>query len=280
MENCRLTDLKTGSGRYMLASLAIFVYEFIGTACLVAIINASKGSPVAIGISLFFLLLLGGPISGAHYNPAVTIGVYINRIRDSLAAKPSTFTSLTFQAVSMICAQILGALFGMYGLFAVLKHVNETGTVDNQEAFPTLPTKEGVWVTPMFIECLTTCIFVCANLLVKDSDAAKHTAMVGEHNVNILGAAVIALSLTSVVTIAGPISGGSINPAVSISQTVLSQSLLGKEGFTEENVRIYLCGPIFGALIAGFFFWNHATVLREHTGFECEEEEEREILLK
>jgi glycerol uptake facilitator-like aquaporin len=27
---------------------------------------------------LFALLLIGGPITGAHYNPAVTLGVYIS----------------------------------------------------------------------------------------------------------------------------------------------------------------------------------------------------------
>ena len=118
----------------------------------------------------------------------------------------------------------------------------------------------------MFIECFTTCIFVCAVLLAKDQQAAKHTSMVGDSSVNFLGAAIIALSLTSMCTVAGPKTGASLNPAVSIAQTVLASKLLNEDGFSEEFVRVYMVGPILGALIAGFFFWSHATALVEHTG--------------
>ena len=31
-----------------------------------------------IGFMLFALLLIGGPITGAHFNPAVTLGVYMS----------------------------------------------------------------------------------------------------------------------------------------------------------------------------------------------------------
>ena len=65
--------------RFLAYTAIIFFYEFIGTFFLVAVINATGGSAIAIGLSLFFLLVLGGPITGAHYNPAITIGVLINR---------------------------------------------------------------------------------------------------------------------------------------------------------------------------------------------------------
>lgn len=56
----------------------VLIYEFLGTMFLVYAINISQGNSIAIALMLFCWLLIGGPISGAHYNPAVTIGVYIN----------------------------------------------------------------------------------------------------------------------------------------------------------------------------------------------------------
>jgi len=90
-------------------SFVVFLYEFLGTFCLVGVINATKGEASAIGLTLFFLLLVAGPITGAHFNPAVTIGVWINRLRTS-----ATLVSDTAQAVIMISAQVCGALVGMY----------------------------------------------------------------------------------------------------------------------------------------------------------------------
>lgn len=59
------------------------MYEFIGTFFLVACVNATMGNPACVGLTLFFLLLLAGPITGAHFNPSVTLGVYINKMNGS-----------------------------------------------------------------------------------------------------------------------------------------------------------------------------------------------------
>ena len=82
MENVRLPlNIAERPGAYLCGSLVIFLYEFVGMFFIVGVINATKNNPVAVGISLFICLLLGGPITGGYYNPAVTLGVYINRIR-------------------------------------------------------------------------------------------------------------------------------------------------------------------------------------------------------
>lgn len=59
--------------------LTVMVYEFFGTAFLLYAINISNGNAFGIGFTLFCLLLIGGKVSGAHYNPCVTIGVYIHK---------------------------------------------------------------------------------------------------------------------------------------------------------------------------------------------------------
>ena len=111
-----------------------------------------------------------------------------------------------------------------------------------------------------------TALFVSAVLLTKDELSKKYTSRVGSRYVNFLSCAIIALTLTGMLRIAGPHTGASINPAVSISQTVLASRVLGESGFTENFFRVYILGPIGGAFIAGFFFWFHGGNLENHAG--------------
>jgi len=57
----------------------VFFYEALGTAFLVFAINMQYGmlfGQFAIAFMLFTWLVIGGPINGAHHNPAVTNGSY------------------------------------------------------------------------------------------------------------------------------------------------------------------------------------------------------------
>jgi aquaporin Z len=61
-----------------------YVVEFIGTFFLVltigcTVINGGSGviPPLAIGSALMVMIFAGGHISGGHYNPAVTLGVWL-----------------------------------------------------------------------------------------------------------------------------------------------------------------------------------------------------------
>lgn len=51
--------------------------EFVGTGLLLSAISYI-GTPLAIGFALFVAVLLGGPISGGHFNPAVTLWAYLS----------------------------------------------------------------------------------------------------------------------------------------------------------------------------------------------------------
>ncbi len=49
-----------------------YLVEFLGTTFFIYIV-AATGNPLAIGLALGLAMLLGGPISGGHYNPVVTL---------------------------------------------------------------------------------------------------------------------------------------------------------------------------------------------------------------
>ena len=75
-----------------------YLIEFVGTFFLVLIIGLSE-NPVAIGVGLSVLVYMGAHISGAHYNPAVSLAMFIKKDLD------------TNEFFIYIISQILGATF-------------------------------------------------------------------------------------------------------------------------------------------------------------------------
>ena len=83
------------------------IVEFLGTMLLSFVIFSSGGNYVAIGVTVAIIVLLGGPISGAAYNPAVAIALFY--------AKKLSVTDL----VPYIIAEIAGGVAG-YEVFKML----------------------------------------------------------------------------------------------------------------------------------------------------------------
>ena len=83
------------------------IVEFLGTMLLSFVIFSSGGNYVAIGVTIALAVLLGGPISGGAYNPAVAIVLFY--------AKKLSVTDL----VPYIIAEIAGGVAG-YEVFKML----------------------------------------------------------------------------------------------------------------------------------------------------------------
>tara|TARA_Y100000816_G_C25940955_1_gene490772 strand:- start:484 stop:750 length:267 start_codon:yes stop_codon:yes gene_type:complete len=74
-----------------------YIVEFLGTLFFVFII-ASVGNPLAIGSALAIVIILGGYISGGHFNPAVSVAMaYIGKLNKN-------------DLVPYILSQIAGAM--------------------------------------------------------------------------------------------------------------------------------------------------------------------------
>jgi len=99
------------------------VAELLGTALLLAIVIGSGimgerlaggniaiallGNTIATGAGLFVLIHMFGPISGAHFNPAVTLAVLIRRDTDARTA------------LAYVIAQLIGAVLGVWTAHAM-----------------------------------------------------------------------------------------------------------------------------------------------------------------
>lgn len=100
-----------------------------------------------------------------------------------------------------------------------------------------------------------------ANLLVKDRVAGKYANHVNGEGINFFGCAIIASTLSAMIMMAGPHTSASLNPAVSISQTLLELGPLKEQVADAIFWNVYMAGPFTGALLAGFASWGHSFVL-------------------
>ena len=197
--------------------------EFIGTFSLVfagtgaIVVNeTSNGAVTHVGVALTFgLVVLAmiytvGDISGAHLNPAVSLGFFAAR-RFQLR-----------EVIPYIVSQCAGA-FAASGILRLLFPRDAT-------LGATLPA--GSATQSFVLELILTAILMFVILGVSTGAAEKGITA------GIAVGSVIGLEAM----FAGPICGASMNPARSLAPAVISQHL--------SSVWIYLVAPTIGALLA------------------------------
>jgi MIP family channel proteins len=201
--------------KYFAEAIGTFSLVFAGTGAIV-INDVSNGVITHVGIALTFGLIVMamiysvGDVSGAHINPAVTIGFWAAR----------QFKGN--QVVPFIGSQLVGA-FAASGLLRLL-------FLDHPGLGATLPS--GTWWQSFILEVVLT--FILMFVILNVSTGAKEKGIMAGAAVG----SVVALEAM----FAGPICGASMNPARSIAPAVVSGEL--------THVWIYLAAPVIGALIA------------------------------
>lgn len=119
---------------YFKTTMVVAFYEFLGTFGLTAALNATSADTYAVPLAFFLLYKISYPFTGAHFNPAVTIGVYISQWKSEI------WKHNTIQMTVMILSQILGAIIGMEIWRALLEEFSEDG-VSTGSKIPFLETK-------------------------------------------------------------------------------------------------------------------------------------------
>lgn len=203
------------------------IVEFIGTFFLVftiggAVASGSVLAPVAIGAVLMVMVYAGGHISGAHYNPAVSLAVWIR-------GKISATLMVQYWA-----AQLLGGFCG-----ALFSHF----ITDNNASVVMGPALDITPTTSVLAEVLGT--FALAYVVL---NVATATATAG----NSFYGLAIGFTVMSMAVAIGGISGGAFNPAVGIGRNTADE-LVGA-GDSISHVWIYILGPLIGGALAGIAF--------------------------
>ena len=203
-----------------------YIVEFIGTFFLVLVICLSGGNflaPIGIAAVLMVMVYMGGPISGAHYNPAVTFAVWL---RGQISPKDSLI---------YMFAQFLAAFAAAYFFFLIW----------GKSIGGPKPNIEINILKPFAIEMIFT--FALA-LVVLSVATSKKTA--GNHYYGLaIGCTVLAGAIAG-----GEISGVAFNPAVGMGP-ILVDTIFGTCPCNPAQfLWIYIAGPFAGGLLAAIAY--------------------------
>ena len=201
--------------RLLMEAFGAFALVFAGCGAIIA--NSTRDDALgSVGVSLVFGLVImamiyaGGHLSGAHYNPAVTIAFTVGRhfpVRE---------------AVSYIGAQMAGATVAALLLLAAWPH----NPADLGSTVPSVAAG-----TALVYEIVLT-----AFLMFVITAVATDTRAVGAAAAIAIGGTVGLDALFG-----GPITGASMNPARSFGPALVSG--------TWTDFWVYIAGPIIGAVL-------------------------------
>ena len=192
-----------------------FVLVFAGTGAIVFdSVNPGKighvGIALTFGLVVLSMIYAVGSVSGAHLNPAVTVGLWAARRIPSRQVFP------------FVAVQIAGAFAASGMLFAMYPdHPTLGATLPHGPAWHSFVLE--VWLTGVLV-------FVILAILVADP------------SVRALGGLIVGAVIALEALFAGPISGASMNPARSLAPAIVSGQL--------DHVWVYIAAPLVGALVA------------------------------
>jgi aquaporin Z len=210
-------------------NLSMIVSELLGTLILTVtvgfnVLANSKAGAWSIGAALMSMVYSLGDVSGAHFNPAVTLA--------TLAAQALS----PVKAVTYWVAQFVGGIFGAW-LFAITY---------GWETFSLGPSHDHYWLTRNVIEVFFT-FTLCLTVL--SVACVKATRAIDEY----FGLA-IGLAITVGGYVLSNVSGGTMNPAVTFG--VYTTGWLTRTSMGIFGTVMYIIDEFLGGLFAAVVF-NH-----------------------
>lgn len=216
---------------------AKYLAEFVGTFFLVFTIGCnvhtgSIGAAASIGAILMVMVYSLGPVSGGHLNPAVTLAVGL-----SGRGKISTENMFCY-----MIAQICGGLVGAFHYWVIFN-----------DAFILQPIAGYSVRTAAWSEVLYTMALCYVVLNVATTENRMQGNVKSPELPNSFYGLAIGLTVTSAAIAVGPISGCSLNPAVSIGALFAARLAHGISPM--GMLGLYVLCPLFGACLATLFFY-------------------------
>ena len=199
-----------------------YIIEFLGTFFLVLIIGLSQ-NPVAIGLGLAVLVYMGAHISGAHYNPVVSLAMLIN---NQIELKEFSF---------YLASQLLGSVVATYFMMLLGSDFNVVSNTNDISSF-------------FIAEILFTFLLVFVILNVALNKNLKGNQFYG---------LAIGLTVTAGAFAVGNISGGVFNPAVSFGPSLFSfidPQVVGTNVSSSDFFIYYLISGTIGSVIASYLY--------------------------
>ena len=200
---------------YLAELLGTFMFMMVGYMSVVAFHIAVTGAagllvvPFSFGFGLLAAIFAFGHISGGYFNPAVTVGIVLDKRLPAL------------EGVFYILAQIIGAIAAAV---VVMLTVSQQAVADGI-------TKPGAGITDIsavVIEATFTAIFLVV-ILVSSKRAPQIAALA------------IPLTLVAIHFAIATVTGSSVNPARSIGSALVGGDL--------NQLWIYIVGPTIGGII-------------------------------
>jgi aquaporin Z len=199
--------------KYLAELIGTFILVVIGSMTIVA--AKATGAPILIavpfgfGLGLLAAIQTAGYVSGGHFNPAVTLGAFLDRRIDAM------------NAIGYVIAQLIGAVAAS-GVVLVI--ADQLAVRDTASSFAANRGGQA-----FAVEILLTAVFL-AVILTATKRSPNHAGFV------------IPLTLT-VIHFAGiPFSGASVNPARSLAPALIGGTLDG-------SIVVWIAGPLIGAAI-------------------------------
>lgn len=224
---------KTLQKKFWAEMLGTFTLTFFGcgTAAIAGSTLGTLGIAMAFGLSIVCMAFAIGHISGCHINPAVSLGVYLNK---GMSAKEMGFYWIAQFIGGIIAAALLYFVITCTGLDPV-----ETGLGTN--GFDSASSVNLNMVGAIIVEIILTCVFVMTIL-----------GATGHEKTAPYAGIIIGLTLVFVHLMGIPLTGTSVNPARSFGPALMA--LANGTSLPLEQVWVFIVAPLAGGALAAVLY--------------------------
>ena len=244
---------------------SIPLFEGMGTLLLTYFAITGSQEAIAISLAFFTCYLLFAPISRGHFNPCVTLGVWLGEMAegDSVDDKGNKiekdWTRDTVDFITRLISQMVGGVAGVFLAYLCLARHRAEGTFGVAQVFitklcpkdPAQPdhceTTGNQQLQMIGLQAFLGFVFVLAFIVIRKKGIRPSE----DEIVQAVAIALVFFGLTHV----GNSSGGSFNPVLS-GALILFEYIASPSGtgglFT--YLPAYIIGPFLGAIMSALFF--------------------------